>query len=109
MCYPIEEIAAEKFSALEQRTNPRDLYDLVNLFRNNELSIDIETLRDVLHKKCVHRNTQIPTLEYTIKHSNKFQPSWPHMLSHQLPELPPVEIYLEALPDLFEWIANGRN
>ncbi|MCY4170009.1 MAG: nucleotidyl transferase AbiEii/AbiGii toxin family protein [Bacteroidetes bacterium] len=109
LCYSIEEIAAEKFCALEQRTNPRDLYDLVNLFRNTELSIDMDILRDVLHKKCVHRNTKIPTLECTVKHSNKFQPSWPHMLSHQLPELPLVGIYLEALPNLFEWIANGAN
>ncbi len=35
LCYVYEEVFGEKFRALAERTRPRDLYDVVNLFRNS--------------------------------------------------------------------------
>jgi predicted nucleotidyltransferase component of viral defense system len=35
-CYAYEEVFGEKVRALAERTRPRDLYDVVNLFRHDE-------------------------------------------------------------------------
>ena len=39
LAYAYEEVFAEKIRALAERTRPRDLYDVVNLFRNTEASL----------------------------------------------------------------------
>ncbi len=36
-CYSFKELFAEKLRAMGQRGRPRDLYDIVNLFRRNDL------------------------------------------------------------------------
>jgi len=107
LCYPIEEAAAEKICALTQRSNPRDLYDLINLLRSDEVHTDVELLQYVLKNKCAHRSIPVPTLQSVMAQKSKFEQIWPHMLSHQLPQLPPVASYLEALPELFDWIEHG--
>lgn len=38
-CYAFEEVFGEKIRALGERTRPRDLYDVVNLFRNDALRL----------------------------------------------------------------------
>ena len=32
---------------------------------------------------------------------------WEGMLGHQLPALPPLEVFWEALPEFFAWLAGG--
>ena len=48
-CYAYEEAFAEKMRALGERARPRDLYDVVNLFRNNEFQSDGPAIYDILH------------------------------------------------------------
>jgi len=85
LCYPIEEACAEKFSALTQRANPRDLYDLIHIMRSDHVQPKIKLLRDVLRQKCSHRAIAIPILSQVIAKKSKFEQQWPHMLRHQLP------------------------
>jgi len=47
-CYAYEELFAEKVRALAERTRPRDLYDVVNLFRNGEFRPAAKAVLDVL-------------------------------------------------------------
>ncbi len=50
-CYPIYEIFAEKIRALFERTRPRDLYDVVQLYQKYS-SWDVIKLKNILRKKC---------------------------------------------------------
>ncbi len=50
-CYSFEEVFAEKLRAMVQRARPRDLYDIVNLFRRNDLRLYPELIRQVLQEK----------------------------------------------------------
>jgi predicted nucleotidyltransferase component of viral defense system len=49
-CYAYEEVFGEKVRALAERTRPRDLYDVVNLFRHDEFRPDAATVLSVLRK-----------------------------------------------------------
>jgi Nucleotidyl transferase AbiEii toxin, Type IV TA system len=39
-CYGFEELFAEKIRAMGERSRPRDLYDIVNLFRREDLRLE---------------------------------------------------------------------
>ncbi len=52
LSYAYEEAFGEKVRALAERTRPRDLYDVINLFRNTEARPSPSVLLDVLHQKC---------------------------------------------------------
>ena len=45
-CYAYEEAFGEKLRAMGERTRPRDLYDVVNLFRNTDSRPSASVLRD---------------------------------------------------------------
>lgn len=51
-CYCLEEIFAEKVRALAERARPRDLYDVVNLYRNSRSFVDKALLLSTLKQKC---------------------------------------------------------
>ncbi|HET6412638.1 MAG TPA: nucleotidyl transferase AbiEii/AbiGii toxin family protein [Anaeromyxobacter sp.] len=51
-CYAFEKLLAEKTRALAERTRPRDLYDVVNLFRMDEARPPAAPVADVLRQKC---------------------------------------------------------
>ncbi|MCY4159542.1 MAG: nucleotidyl transferase AbiEii/AbiGii toxin family protein [Bacteroidetes bacterium] len=106
-CYAIEEIAAEKICAMGQRVRPRDLYDLVNLFRNDEARPNRIIINEILLKKCAHRNITVPKLSDIQVRDKDFEMHWSHMLSHQLQELPPIESYFSALSKFFDWLQTG--
>ena len=48
LCYAYEEAFGEKVRALAERTRPRDLYDVINLYRNTEARPSPSVLLDVL-------------------------------------------------------------
>jgi predicted nucleotidyltransferase component of viral defense system len=48
-------VFAEKLRALGQRTRPRDLYDVVNLYRRAELHGAREAVTAVLERKCAYK------------------------------------------------------
>ena len=106
-CYAYEEAFAEKVRALGDRARPRDLYDVINLFRNAEARPQSAVLHDVLQKKCAHRGIQVPTLPELEIHRGDLEGSWQPMLGHQLQALPSLESFWSALPDFFGWLATG--
>ena len=106
-CYAYEEAFAEKVRAFGDRTRPRDLYDVVNLFRNTDARPEADVVRDVLRKKCAHRNLAVPTLAGLDEHRPDLEGAWEPMLGHQLQALPPVESFWRALPEFFAWLETG--
>ncbi len=67
-CYSYEEAFAEKARALGDRARPRDLNDVINLYRNAEARPHSAVMHDVLRQKCVHRGLTVPTLAQSEKH-----------------------------------------
>lgn len=102
--YAYEEAFGEKVRALAERTRPRDLYDVVNLFRNNRARPASAVLRDVIQKKCDFKEIPMPDLEAILSRRRELQSGWAHMLGHQLPILPDLDGYLNELPVFFEWL-----
>jgi predicted nucleotidyltransferase component of viral defense system len=108
LCYVYEEVFGEKFRALAERTRPRDLYDVVNLFRNSTIKPAAGVLLDILRQKCEFKGISVPVLADLESHKESLEGSWANMLGHQLPNLPPVESYWNELPAIFEWIEHGH-
>ena len=106
-CYAYEEAFGEKVRALGQRTRPRDLYDVVNLYRRAENRPTAAVLRNVLQQKCDYKAIPVPTYEALIPHRSELEVTWSNMLGHQLPALPPLDDFWNALPEIFRWILSG--
>ena len=103
-CYAFEEVFGEKIRALGERSRPRDLYDVINLFRNGEFHAASEVVRDLVRQKCTFKNICFPSFEKLETFRNELNAEWANMLRHQLPSLPPVESFWEALPEFFGWL-----
>ncbi len=59
-CYAYEEAFGEKIRALGERTRPRDLYDVVNLYRHGDNRPPASILRNVLAQKCAYKALALP-------------------------------------------------
>ena len=46
---------------MAQRGRPRDLYDIVNLFRRNDLRMYPDAIRSALVEKCAAKSIAVPT------------------------------------------------
>lgn len=105
-CYSFEELFAEKIRAMAQRTRPRDLYDIVNLFRRNDLRLYPELIREALREKCAGKGINVPTAADFVDTPGvaALEGDWAQMLAHQLPALPPLQGFLDELPILFGWL-----
>jgi hypothetical protein len=106
-CYAYEEAFGEKLRALGERTRPRDLYDVVNLYRHTDSRPTALVLRDVLQQKCAYKAIPVPTFESLVSHRQSLETMWSDMLAHQLPVLPPLSDFWDALPEIFTWILRG--
>jgi predicted nucleotidyltransferase component of viral defense system len=106
--YAYEEVFAEKVRALAERTRPRDLYDVINLFRNEDARPTPSVMLDVLRQKCEHKGIGLPTLNLLEPHRETLAGSWHNMLNHQLPSLPPWEAFWDGLPEFFDWLSSRR-
>ncbi len=102
--YSYEEAFGEKIRALGERTRPRDLYDVVNLFRHGDTRPSAPILLNVLEQKCEYKEIGVPTLEALEPHRAHLEATWDSMLGHQLPVLPPVADFWAALPEFFTWL-----
>lgn len=104
-CYCFEELFAEKIRALEERLRPRDLYDVIHLYRHNK-AVDRSLLMATLERKCEFKGIPTPTMELLENMPEKAELTgeWENMLGHQLPVLPPFEQFWSELPAVFEWI-----
>jgi predicted nucleotidyltransferase component of viral defense system len=104
--YCFEEVFAEKVRALAERLRPRDLYDVVHLYRRKELNPDLPQLMHTLREKCEFKRIDVPDFA-SIQVSPliaELQISWAQMLAHQLPELPPFDGFWMELPAVFDWL-----
>lgn len=105
-CYSFEELFAEKIRALGERTRPRDLYDVVNIHRHSDLRNEPGIVRDVLQGKCKSKGVAFPTYDGIMNSSvyPELESEWENMLAHQLPNLPPHDLYVKAMKEFFDWL-----
>ncbi|MBS0352242.1 MAG: nucleotidyl transferase AbiEii/AbiGii toxin family protein [Proteobacteria bacterium] len=107
-CYGFYELFAEKIRALRERARPRDLYDVIHLYRHVQTKIDRISLLNALREKCKFKKIEVPTSESIINHPKQQElAAESNMLSHQLPTLPPLESFLNDLPALFDWLERN--
>ena len=107
LAYAYEEAFGEKVRALCERTRPRDLYDVVSLFRNAEARPAPAVLLDVLRQKCAFKGIAVPRLADLEPHRPNLEGGWANMLEHQLPSLPPLESFWNEMPAFFAWLEGG--
>ena len=108
--YSFEELYAEKLRALAERLRPRDLYDVIHLYRRRELDPDRTIVIEILREKCAFKAIAVPTVE-SIRGSPlvaELRTGWEQMLRHQLPQLPPFEDFWRELPQMFAWLFAGE-
>ena len=86
--YQFLEAFGEKVRALGERTRPRDLYDVINLFRYDESRPQPAVLLDVLKQKCTFKDVPVPDFSQIELYRDELTASWENMLGHQLPALP---------------------
>ena len=104
LCYDFPEIFAEKTRALAERTRPRDLYDVINLYRRPETQTAREDIRVVLAEKCAFKKINVPKLADLLPYRDDVAATWVQMLDHQLPQLLSFESFWDELPDFFNWL-----
>ena len=107
LAYDYIEAFAEKFRALAERTRPRDLYDVVHLYRNTDARPEPQRFMEVLRAKCEFKSISIPRLADLELHRADLEAGWNNMLEHQLPALLPVKTFLDALPEVFNWLRGA--
>lgn len=107
-CYDYPEVFGEKVRALGERARPRDLYDVINLFRNGEFKAAAAVIRDVVTQKCAFKGVPFPTLAALDAFKPELSADWSQMLAHQLPQLPPLDSFWEALPEFFRWLQGAE-
>ena len=105
-CYGFEEVFGEKLRAMGERSRPRDLYDIVNLFRRKEFLPHAELIRSVYTEKCTTKGVEVFTFASleASRFRDELESEWANMLAHQLPALPPFADFWEELPRLFDWL-----
>lgn len=106
-CYAFEELFGEKVRALAQRARPRDLYDVINLFRHGDFRNAAAVIRDIVTQKCSFKKIPFPTFEALAPAHPELVGEWGNMLGHQLPLLPSVEMFWDALPEFFRWMSGA--
>jgi predicted nucleotidyltransferase component of viral defense system len=111
LSYSFEEVFAEKMRALAQRERPRDLYDVVHLYRHDEIRPDRQVVLKTLREKCAFKSIPAPSTEtlYRDDAKTKLAAEWKDMLAHQLPVLPDLEQFWNELPNVFSWLYGNKD
>lgn len=104
--YSFEEVFAEKIRALAERLRPRDLYDVIHLFRYDNTKQNRSAILSTLEKKCAFKNISVPTMAILESKPERaeLETEWENMLGHQVPVLPPFEQFWQELPEVFDWL-----
>lgn len=76
LAYAYEEVFGEKVRALAERTRPRDLYDVINLFRNDSARPTAAVMLDVLRQKCEFKGIPVPCLADLEAHRADLAGAW---------------------------------
>ena len=79
----------------------------MNLYRHTDSRPTAAVLLDVLRQKCAYKAIPVPTLQTLVPHRPALEAMWSDMLSHQLPVLPPLNDFWDALPEIFNWMTSG--
>jgi predicted nucleotidyltransferase component of viral defense system len=105
-CYSFDELFAEKIRAMAQRGRPRDLYDIISLFRRSDLRMYPDAIRSALTEKCAAKSIAVPKAADFVGSPLliELESEWSNMLGHQLPALPPFAPFLGELSMLFAWL-----
>lgn len=105
-CYCFEEVFAEKIRALSERLRPRDLYDVIHLYRHDSTRQGRELILSILEAKCAFKGIPVPTMEILKAKPEQAElvSEWENMLGHQVPVLPPFEQFWQELPEVFDWL-----
>jgi predicted nucleotidyltransferase component of viral defense system len=106
LCYSFPEVFAEKLRAMGQRGRPRDLYDIVYLYRRDELRPEPGALRLLVQEKAASKGCPVPTIALIEAGAadGQLEQEWANMLTHQLPALPPFQDFWRELSELFRWL-----
>ena len=64
-----------------KRGRPRDLYDVINLFRNDNLPASA-VIQDILSQKCGYKGISIPNLDGMEIYRDEMAQNWEPMLAH---------------------------
>lgn len=107
-CYAYEELFAEKIRALAERERPRDLYDVIHLYRHSDINPDRSLVATTLDAKCRFKGIDIPTVAVLENKPERVElkSEWANMLAHQLPVLPPFDQFWQELPQVFAWLSG---
>jgi hypothetical protein len=108
--YSFDELFGEKMRALIERTRPRDLYDVVNMFRYEPERPTANAVADAYRAKCEFKGIEAPlTVDGLLpeRHMQDLEADWAPMLSHQLPELPTLDQFVAALADVAAWLGGA--
>ena len=105
-CYCFEEVFAEKIRALGERLRPRDLYDVIHLYRRDSTRQGRELILSILKAKCAFKGIPLPTVAILEGKPERAElvSEWENMLGHQVPALPPFEQFWKELPEVFDWL-----
>jgi len=106
LSYCFEELFAEKIRALGERLRPRDLYDVIHLYRHDSIRPDRALVMRTLEDKCGFKDIPIPSMAILEEKPERIelQVEWENMLGHQLPVRVPFEQFWTELPKIFEWL-----
>ncbi len=110
LSYGFEELFAEKIRALAERERPRDLYDVVHLYRREGINPDRALILTTLAEKCRFKGIDVPTMDTLANQPERedLEADWDHMLAHQLPVLPPFQQFWDELFDVFDWLHETK-
>ena len=105
-CYSFEETFAEKLRAMGERARPRDLYDIITLYRRSAVLPDAAVIQAVYREKCESKGVEVFTGEaiQASPYLRELEDEWGNMLGHQLPALPPFSTLWGELPRLYAWL-----
>jgi predicted nucleotidyltransferase component of viral defense system len=106
--YSMNELFSEKLRALFERTRPRDLYDVVEIYRRIGHTFDQEKMRENIKIKFLFKG--IYNLDVNNLYVDTCRAGWNDQLAHQLHYLPPFEEYLKKFYEIFKILKlDSRN
>jgi len=97
--YSLVDLFAEKIRALFERTRPRDLYDVVEIYHRAIQDIPLDDFRAALREKCTYKG--ISKLDLQRLPKNQCAVGWKDQLSHQLSALPDFEMYFQIFEEIY--------
>lgn len=93
--YSLEEVLIEKLCALMGRTEPRDLYDIYQLFQWGD--VDLSFLPHNFAVKCQHKGQNPARLAELDDKAGTFEKLWASRLAVQVAELPHLDEILRVV------------